>query len=283
MNKVPFINNHEINLTLFKTIKNYGILIKSLENNILKTNIHYEIEVECIDHKNQHFIFEINQKQVFINNTVPDSKIENLLYRAGQTLYPLQLNINKYGQISGIVNYKYIKKRWLSEKENIKEYYNGETVQKIIDAVDVIVLDENQLLQSLYKNWFFTLFFSPLYISYTDALSRLVQRDYPIFGDKSAKFEAIHTINENCSPTNKIIINAKGKATDNRTIDEVLNGDSVLKYELSNVTFSPIESELEIEYSLNATDRSVFLITANFKTKIDKNNSKTTIVEICEL
>ena len=283
MNKVPFINNYELKFSPFETKKIYGVIVKNIQNEVLKNNIHYEIEVECIDFKNQHITFEINQNQIFINNSVPDTKIENLVYKAGQTLYPLQIEANQNGQIASILNYKHIKNRWLSEKENLKNYYKGEAVQKIIDAIDIILLDENQLLQSLYKNWFFTLYFSPLYISYTDALCRMVERDFPIFGDKSAKFNAVHTIGNYCSSNNKITINSKGKAVDTRTIDEILNGDSPLKHELSNRVVPSIGSHFEIEYTLNATDRSVFLINASFETHIDKNNTKKTIVEICEL
>ena len=283
MNKVPFINNYEINFLPFKKVKNYGVEIKNWDNNILKTNMHYEIEVECIDYKNQYFTFEINQKQVYINNIIPDTKIEKLVYQAGKTLYPLQISVNQFGQIESIKNHKNTKLRWISEKENLKNYYTGQKVQKIIDSIDEILLNENTLLRSLYKNWFFTLFFSPLYISYTDSLNRVIQRNYPIFGDKTASFKATHTISNYCSPKNKVLIKAIGKTNDPRTIHEVLNGDSTLKYQLSKTTLMPINCEFEIEYVLNALDRSINLITANFLTRIDQTITKKTSIEICEL
>jgi hypothetical protein len=283
MTKTSFIDNYAISQIPFKTKKSYGVCIQNFDNDDLKHTIHYEIEVICIVNNVDHsFVFELDRKQVYINNIEPDLKIEKIATKAGSALFPIQIKTNLHGQIAAIVNYKAIKKRWLLVKQDIEDYFKGGMAQKIVDNIETILFNEEDFKQSLYKNWFFTLYFSPLYMIYNATLKRQVKRDYPIFGDKTAQYEAIHRLNNKYTSSSKIAITIEGKATDVRTIEEVISGESDLKSQFNPEVVS-IASEFELQYFLNINDNSINSINGSFKTKINNANNKITAIEIIEL
>ncbi len=262
--------------------KTYGFIVQNHDNDDFKNSVHYEIDVACILADDEKNVFEFNRKQVYINNTAPDTNIEQLLDKAAKSLFPIQISITKHGQIDAIENFKEIKKRWLEIKKDIQEYYKGDIANDIITNVEEIILDSNTLKLSLYKNWFFNLYFSPLYSIYNNKLEKTIQRNYPVFGTVSLQYEGIHKVPSLLSETEKLIINAHGKSIDERTIAEVLNGYSYPKAKMENSNEETVASEFEIQYKLHGEDRSIFSIVAQFKTKIDESNSKISKIEIYE-
>ncbi|WP_309609631.1 hypothetical protein [Flavobacterium sp.] len=283
MNNVPFINNFELKFSPFEIKKIYGVVVKTLNNDVLKNTMHYEIEVQCLLNRNVNFIFEINRNQVYINNLEPDIKIEQLADKASKAFYPIQIIANQFGQVDSVANLKSIKQNWLQEKETLLDYYKGDATLKIIESIDAILVNEDLLKQSLYKNWFFSLYFAPLYIPYTDNFGKTVVRDYPVFGNTTVKYEATHTVEPFCTETNKIIINVHGKAIDERNMNEVLLNYNYPKAKMTDNTIETIYSEMDIKYKLHADNGNIFAIIANFNTKIDQNTTKNTIIEIYQL
>jgi hypothetical protein len=283
MTPVPFINNYELRLTPSKILKTYGFVLQNFENKEPKNKVHYEIEVQYVTKKNQNFVFEINRKQVYINNLAPELMLEQLADMAGKVIYPIQIATNRFGQIDSIANYESIAQRWVAEKQNLLDYYQGAIAERIINNIEELLLNEDELKQSLYKNWFFSLYFSPLYLSYTHDLSKMVERNYPVFGNIPVKYKANHKVEKSCTDTNKIIINANGKTIDDRTIKEVLEGYNYPKAKMMNTDVDTIKSELEIQYKLHADDGSIFSVIATFDTPIDADQSKKTKIELYQL
>jgi hypothetical protein len=263
--------------------KRYGVKIENYDDEDLNNTIHYEIDVVCVFAGDKKFVLELDRKQIYIDNAAPDTLIEQLADQAGKCMFPIQISMNDYGQIGAIENYKQIKKRWLQEKNNLEDYYKGAVAEKIIQNIESVFLDENYLKQSLYKNWFFCLYFAPLYNVYKKNIEAIVQREYPVFGNNSVKYEAVHKAATFLTDTNKVIVDAKGSAIDERTIDEIMNGYNYPKTKMLNGKAKMVESEHEIQYKLHGDDRSIFSIVAAFKTKINESTNKIAKIEIFEL
>ena len=281
--KISSEKEFRIHFNPFTQKRNYGFTYQNFENEELISAIHYETEIICDDHEYSYSVFEINRKQVFIDNQAPDLKIEQIADSCAQAIFPIRVKTNQEGKIVKIVNHEAIKQRWIPIKENLLNYYQGKIVQEIILKTEKVLFNPKKLQQSIDKNWFFHLYFKPLYKNYSQNKPTVSTWESPVFGNQNIKYEVQHTVAENYSPTNKILINAKGKSIDERTVQEVLDGYSYPKSKMAGIESKPLESEMEVQYKLYGEDRSVFSIIATFKTQITEQKHKTIQAEIYHL
>lgn len=285
--KVVFENNFSLDFGASNQKRIYGFLYENFENDILKNQIFYEVEVDFLnDRYGNNCVFEIDRKQIFINNKTSRSHLEQIADQAGQTIFPLRIKIKKNGAIEKILNHDLIKQRWTGAKTKLLTYYKGEKIPKTIAKIETVLLNENLLEKALHQNWFFHLFFNPLYISYTEKLRCKYIWESPIFGNQSIKYGAVHTIKEHYSVNDKININVNGIAIDERTIDEITSGYHFSKSKMAAVEvleLEPVDSQFNIDYQLYAEDRSIFSITGSFETRIDENTQDKIKTEIYHL
>jgi hypothetical protein len=273
--KVEFIEDFGINLSAFTNMRTYGFEFETYENEKLKNRIHYEIEIKCIQNEIINCIFEISRKQIYINNQAPDLMIEQIAEKAAETIFPILLKVTDSGEIEAIKNMDAIKKRWIIKKEEINAYYEGKIIEEIIEKTEKILLNPIALKQSICNNWFFHLYFKPLYINYTKKLQQKFIWESPIFGNNSLEYGVTHTIDENCSETNKIYINAKGISLEERSLNDIKKGIYPPQSSIENSISEEIESNMEVLYKLYGEDRSIFSIVGTFKTKIAPNTYST--------
>lgn len=272
-----------LRLTPFTQKRNYGLTLQNYEDEELTSTIHYETEIVCSQNNNQYTVFEINRKQLFIDNQAPDLKIEQIADSCAQAIFPICVKVNQKGDIVSIANHETIKQRWMPIKERLSNYYEGKIITEIIQKAETLLFDSQLLQKSISKNWFFHLYFKPLYVNYSQNKSNIDIWESPVFANQNIKYEVHHTVEENYSETNKIFINAKGKSIDERTIEEVLKGYNYSKSKMAGIISKPLESEMEVNYKLYGEDRSVFSIIATFKTQVAKGKQKTTQAEIYHL
>jgi hypothetical protein len=81
------------------------------------------MEVECIQSHYNNCVFEINRKQVFIDQQAPDLKIEQIAEACAHAIFPIQLKVNQEGNIVKIENHEAIKNRWVPIKNRLLKYY----------------------------------------------------------------------------------------------------------------------------------------------------------------
>ncbi|MGY0040475.1 hypothetical protein [Pedobacter sp. NJ-S-72] len=126
--------------------------------------VHYEIEVSWIRELNEaSFLFELDKKQVYINNKAPDKIVDKLAEEMGKILYPLQIVTNKYGFLTGIANIGVVRERWLVQKKSIVQRYEGKISDDAIAAMDSSLSDLGGLIETIKKDWFIALLFSGIY------------------------------------------------------------------------------------------------------------------------
>ncbi|MEO8238401.1 MAG: hypothetical protein ABI576_09850 [Flavobacterium sp.] len=284
LKKVVFDQGFSLRFGVSQQKRVYGFCYESFENNVLKSQIHYEVETYFTgDNFGENCIFEINRKQLYINNQVPDSKIEQIVQKAAQTIYPLRIKIKSNGEIEEILTANTIKKRWLSAKEELLKYYKGETISKVIHTIETVLLDDVLLKQSICQNWFFYLYFKPLYVDYTEKLKCKFIWNSPVFGNQFIEYGAVHTIEEHYDADDKIKIKADGIAIDERSIEEIMEGYAFPKKYLSDEVSEPVESKMDVAYKLYKEDRSICSVTGTFETKINENTQRKIQVEIYHL
>jgi hypothetical protein len=271
LKKVSFDKDNSINLAAFTKTRIYGFECETFENEALKNRVHYEIEIRCIQNHVSNSVFEIKRKQIYINNQAPDLMMEQIADKAAQAIFPIHLKLTESGEIDAIENMEAIKKRWIQKKEELNSYYEGTIIEDIIQKTERILLNHNALKQSICDNWFFHLYFKPLYINYTQKLQRKFIWESPVFGHQNLEYGAIHTIDENCSETDKIYINVKGASLEERSLDQIKKGIHGISSKNADNVIEEVESDMEVQYKLYAEDRSIFSISSTFKTKIGPN------------
>lgn len=281
LGKVAFDKNFSLSFGSSNQKRIYGFCYEIFENDVLKNQIHYEVEIDFLtDNSGRNCVFEINRKQFYINNKAPDSKIGQIAEKASQTIFPLRLKIKNNGEIEEILSHNSSKKRWLSAKQDIQKYYKGEAAAKIIAKIETVLLNDDLLKQSICQNWFFHLYFKPLYVEYTSKLKVKSIWESPVFGNQFIEYGAIHTIKEHYDNHDKININAAGFAIDERTLEEIMQGYNFPKKHLSEEIFETADSKMNVDYKLYKEDRSIFSVTGTFETKINENTQRKIQVEI---
>ncbi|KAF2336910.1 hypothetical protein [Flavobacterium daemonense] len=280
--KIKFDSNFTLDFGAANQTRVYGFLYENFQNDILKNQVFYEIEVTFKDF-NGNYVFEINRREVHINNKIPASKIEQIANVAGQAIFPIRIKLKRDGQIDEILNQNEIAKRWSIERKNIFEYYKGSNAETIISKIDDLFLDECRLMQSINQNWFFHLFFKPLYVSYSEKLRIKHIWKSPVFGNQFIEYGAVQTVQEKYSHDDKISINVDGISIDERTIDEIRSGYNFSKSKFSESEAACVESKFNVDYKLYTEDRSIFSVNGTFDTKIDENTNHKIQVEIYHL
>lgn len=281
---VVFDSNFGLNFGSSDQKRTYGFCYENYENDTLKNQIHYEVEVNIMsDQYADTCIFEIDRKQFYLNNKLPQLKIEQITEKASQAFFPLHIKIKKTGEIQEILNGEAIKRKWLQTKNEIKQYYKGGVTAKIIHKIDGIFLNDNTLKKSISQNWFFHLYFKPIYIEYTSRLRFKSIWESPVFGNQFIEYGVIQTVKDQYDENDKITINADGNAIDDRTVDEIMEGYSFPKSHYSEEPEEPVDSKMNVEYKLYQEDRSIFSISGTFETKINENLNKKIQIEIYHL
>lgn len=282
--RVEFDSNFTINLGMTDQTRNYGFGYENFENNVLKASLFYEVEIAFRDITAAgRYVFEINRKTIYINNQTSYSQIEKMADRAAKCIFPILLKMKNGIEIDTILNYDEIRKRWIKERQNLITYYKGEKAEKVISKIDILFSDVNLLKQSIHHNWFFNLFFSPLYGSYTEKLHTKDTWKSPVFGNQCIEYGIVKTIQENYDTDDKINIHLDGIAIDERTIDEILEGYQFSKAAFSDTKPEFVNSRINIDYKLYKEDRSIFSAIGTFETKINENKHQKIEVELYHL
>ncbi|MCP2028554.1 hypothetical protein L1276_003724 [Flavobacterium sp. HSC-32F16] len=275
MEKINFYNDRELQHSGFHETRNYGYRYQDFENEKLIKDVHYEVEINCkTNDAYNDFIFEINRKQVYVNSKEPNLLVEQMLDKCAKALFPIKIIPAEDGTIYEIDNHHEIVQRWNSLKKHLSSYYYSEAAYKILNKVQKLILNKQELEKSLNQDWFFHLYFSPLYIDYPLETSQTYKWESPILGNQSIDYRVNHTIEEHYTATGKIIINATGKSIDERSIEEVLEGINYPKAKLQGIPYKTLESEMEVQYKLYGEDRSIFSIISTYETKIDETKKK---------
>ncbi|WP_282631118.1 hypothetical protein [Empedobacter sedimenti] len=188
-----------------KSTKRYGIVLQYSPQNL---SIHYEIEIN----RNQLFI-EINKKETFINHQKVDLIVEQMIEKASEVIFPLQIKINDNGSLNEIVNDKEIRKRWQDDTlPSLQSYYKAEIATDILNKLDHVFSHLNTKKDLILKNHFFQLYFAPIYQNYPNFEHTSQFQIYFSSLRKFKNYRVKYELQKEYSSNNKIVLNVK--ATD---------------------------------------------------------------------
>jgi len=225
--------------------KKYGIeLIISGDK---KTKIAYEIEVQK---KNKNLI-HIFQKDVWVDETLPEFIMEKIASEIGSIFYPLELELYDNGKLKLITNFTEIQNRWKQKRQELASYYKGHFIENLLNNIDQQIEYRGKTQKKILNNFFFAFYFMPLYEEWTEDYSSSFQAGLPMFPKKErVLYEFTLSLNKEISDNQKVVILAKGKCI------EESNSDGILLTENNEKT----EGSAEFIYKLNAEDNSIFSI-----------------------
>ncbi|PWN71279.1 hypothetical protein C1631_001255 [Chryseobacterium phosphatilyticum] len=188
--------------------KIYGVIIRFLPKDL---QIHYKIKV-----KRTPTYVELTKEKTYVNNQGIDKIIEQLFEKAEQVLYPLQILVKNNGGLDAIVNHEQISHRWKTDCfPKLKEYYQSETTDQILEQMDQAYTDLNLKKDLLDRNLFYKFFFLPVYKGYP----RFLKKDLleVCFSGLSQQigYEAEFALSREYTRGNKIALKITGTEEDN--------------------------------------------------------------------
>jgi hypothetical protein len=195
-----------------------------------------------------YFYFEIDTvSKLYLNGTEVDGLAVELAENTAQILYPLQIVVDDTGKWRDIYNFDAIQKRWEVKKQDLLEYYEGDTTDQYIAIVDKTLQSKEKLVNKLSSNWFLRAFFNGIHIDYTEKLE--IEKN--VFFQPIAKIEDLEfLITQKTEPLtddfNRIIVNQKGSLVD-EYIDGIYDATYYLNPNNHNIEQLSLECLIEIE------------------------------------
>lgn len=207
-------------------VLNYGVMLALFDNEKVNT-IKYEVSIKWIAKEENEHIIEIDRiSNTYINDQEPDLMAEVLAVKTASALYPLELVVTRADGIIGINNFEKIQKRWKNIKQEIRKYYEGETLEKYLQLNDGIIMDSDSdiLLRSLKNDWFLHGYFNKIYQTYGEEFSFTNKINAPfIFDSKGIEYTVKQNINNLIDERGRINVEMKGICSDDRSASDLRN------------------------------------------------------------
>lgn len=144
----------------FKNLKSvYNINIRYRKPDY--TQFEYSTKLFLSAKKNkQDFLFTLEQRiDTMLNRQPPRKIMDKLMLELGNSLYPIELNVNPKGSVISINNFKEIKERWIKKS---KELYNKNKTQAFSNYLQMSaenIVNETMFIKSLFKDTFIQMYF----------------------------------------------------------------------------------------------------------------------------
>ncbi len=259
------------------TKRTYGVVLLETNETHKKTQIHYKVDVICIEEtKEAAYIFEVQKQQVFINEKQPDGTLEELVERCGAVLYPLQIQVNALGHVLHITNISDIQQRWAKEKQHIIKTNKGKTTALLVKNMDAVIKDSKQLTARLFqREWFINLIFAPIYNP-----QKTREIHYPIL---PYVLPIAYTVDRKAvqhkTKEGAVVVKFSGTCSDKRSEKDILKGYSLPVFKAED----KVIGKLDMEYQLYKNAPMVDAITGTIKVDFPSGQQQHVAVEIYNL
>lgn len=218
-----------LNLPIVSSEKTYGVVIKFLPKDL---QIHYRIKI-----KRTPFHLELTKEKTYVNNQKIEQTIEQLFEKANNTLYPLQVSIEKSGALVKIVNTDDVEQRWKNDTfPKLKNYYQSETTDKILQQFDEVFRNLNQKKHFLERNMFYKLFFLPIYQTYEGYKKESQLQIYHTDIAKQINYKIEYSLQKKLTRGDKILLKITGIEEENLLNENRKKGKVELLYKLDKET-----------------------------------------------
>ena len=274
-NQSPF---KPFKLKLDNLIASYNVTIdKTVTTGVVeKTNkITYKLDLNYLINKDNLRILRVAKSKFYINKNKPQSKIQRLALLCSKAYYPMDLILNKHGNIVGIYNMSEIKKRWLDTKNSLEANFNGDYAEKYINNVNKKLLESNQLEKAIISD--------PVLNTILLPYQRLNKTSKTVFNISYYKYQinlkVTQEVERNDTKNNAMTILQNGIVEDTRSYKDLLNPNDVNNNPFY-VKLPKIEGTSNSSYKVNLEQGLSTKIKAKYHIDYTTNKSKTTILTI---
>jgi hypothetical protein len=255
--------------------KEYGIVQSLFENGEKKSKISFLTEVEKVGKSH----YSLRRKNIYINYKAPDLVTEQIAEKMGNIFFPLEVETLENGNLKQITNIDEIRKRWKILRPSISKYYQGRTVEKMMETINNELTNKNMIQNRILGSLFYRLYFLP-FQDYISALENKFDLYLPLFPFKNkVKYQVKIAKQPIFSETGEMILEIKGELTDTRNFNEMMSGAKTLEAEEGKIT--QCNGSINAIYKFNKEDGSLFCIEAEIILESEDNrNNKKLIFEV---
>ncbi len=160
---LSFSSDKKVSKKPFVGKKTFEVIHKQYVSGLLHNTLQYEMEVALLGHVTALIKgYEIDRKNLLVNNEEPSAVFDELALACGKALYPIRFSVDDKGDVVQIYEYPRLIERWEAIKSQLLNYYEGDMAVNYIKCNDNNIRN-NDSLKSLLKNQLFNyLFFSPI-------------------------------------------------------------------------------------------------------------------------
>lgn len=139
--------------------KVFEVIHKQYISGLLNKSLQYEMEVSLLGHVTALIKgYEIDRKNLLIDNEEPSGVFDSLALACGNALYPVRFSIDEKGDVVQVYEYPRLIERWEAIKNQLLNYYEGDMAVNYIQCNDRN-LKNIESLKKLFKNQLFHYFF----------------------------------------------------------------------------------------------------------------------------
>lgn len=270
-----------IHILPFAGIKRYGVTIVHSK----KVRIHYETELSFLNETGRdHFSFQINRRQVYINNQEPEKLIDQLADEMGKVLYPLRVEVNSEGFVTGIMNTEEIAARWQETRERLKTYYQGRIVDNAFSAMDSALLNKKSMVELIKSDWFLSMYFSGIYGLKPYDFREFTKLPFPVLPFKPmVSYRVKREITLQHTATKCLVIQCKGAVCEERSLEDIVKGAAMPVHKAMFGNATEAKGAIAIRYILYHKDFSVRSVIAEIGFQMPDGLENNIEVEIYHL
>lgn len=237
------VQSNAFYLDLNKPImRTYGVSIKYYDGQFVNDTIQparridYEMQVTIVPHESisQRYWVSFEKKNLYINRHEADLVAEELAVRLMEALNPIRVLVDPSNTIqNGIENHEEILRNWEKVKNNIRDKFEGELTEKLLEKVEKTIQNQVQILLRLEKDMFWSAYFAPIYGVYPEMLSREERQLFPLKPKGLYPFHGIQKVRKYKTDYETYKIDFEGQAKNKDTLKYNIDLDvnnRILKY-----------------------------------------------------
>jgi hypothetical protein len=174
-----------------------------------QTRICYEVDLE-LGGRSSHKFYRLllDRKNVFVENPPEHGKIYTLSTRMTEGVYPLYLYLNRANELVAVINHAEVVYRTERIVRALREYYPDKPARRCLERFEADMASPN-LAKAIEHDPFFRLYFYPLHVKYSTALTADGTIKLPVNG-RCTIFSTTATLIEPDEPSKTIEIKLDG-------------------------------------------------------------------------
>ncbi len=200
------------------TMSNYTVQYRTVEGEKIIT-IDFEISLEHQKQFNEGHLYTINKiAPTTLNGEYFTNDTEEVKEKILDAVYPIEVMVNNDGTWHEVLYDKKVMNRFATAKKEILEFYQGETVQDLLDHAQKVLADEESFKELFAHNWLLDTLFSNVYRYYNPLVPIKEKLHFALLNHaKPLSYIVEQKVEEYREESKTIIISKKGLLNDPRT------------------------------------------------------------------